>query len=58
MSAVDLAERTEVREVPFSADLAVIRRLADLLPGAKPRAVNGIRLAASLRPDRLVFQGA
>lgn len=52
-----VAERTGVEEVPFTADLAAIRRLADLLPGAKPVAVNGIRVAASIRPRKFVVEG-
>jgi len=43
--------------MPFAADLAAIRRLANLLPGAKPVAVNGIRVAASIRPERFVIEG-
>jgi glyoxylase-like metal-dependent hydrolase (beta-lactamase superfamily II) len=57
MSTVELAERAEVKETPFAADLADIRRLANLLPGAKPVAVNGIRVAASIRPNRFVIEG-
>ena len=57
MSLASVAESTELREVPFAADLAAIRRLADLLPGAKPVAVNGIRVAASIRPERFVIEG-
>jgi glyoxylase-like metal-dependent hydrolase (beta-lactamase superfamily II) len=45
------------QEVPFEADLNVIRRLANLLPGAKPTAVNGIRVAASIRPRKFVIEG-
>lgn len=43
--------------MPFDADLSVVRRLADLLPGAKPVAVNGIRVAASVRPRKFVIEG-
>ena len=57
MSAADVLERTDVREVPFAADLAAIRRLAGLLPGPRPIAVNGIRVAASIRPRRFVIEG-
>jgi glyoxylase-like metal-dependent hydrolase (beta-lactamase superfamily II) len=56
MSSADVAEM-EVRETPFTADLAVIRNLAGLLPGPKPVAVNGIRVAASIRPHRFVVEG-
>jgi glyoxylase-like metal-dependent hydrolase (beta-lactamase superfamily II) len=51
-----MAERVE-SETPFGADLGVIRRLANLIPGAKPTAVNGIRVAASIRPRKLVIAG-
>jgi glyoxylase-like metal-dependent hydrolase (beta-lactamase superfamily II) len=57
MSSVDVADKTEVREVPFAADLAVIRKLAGLLPGPRPVAVNGIRVAASIRLKRFVIEG-
>ncbi len=56
MSAVE-AVASAVREVPFTADLYDIRRLAHLMPGAKPVAVNGIRVAASIRPNRFVIEG-
>ncbi|HVZ52688.1 MAG TPA: MBL fold metallo-hydrolase [Pseudolabrys sp.] len=48
---------TNGEEIPFAADLATIRRLANLLPGAKPLAVNGIRVAASVRPRKFVIEG-
>jgi len=57
MNVAEVAVRTQVSEVPFTADLTVIRRLADLLPGARPVAVNGIRVAASIRPERFVIEG-
>lgn len=57
MSSVGVAEKLEVREVPFVADLAAIRHLANLLPGPRPIAVNGIRVAASIRPGRFVIEG-
>ena len=44
-------------EVPFAADLAEIRKAAAELPGAKPVAVNGIKVAASIRPQKFVFAG-
>lgn len=43
--------------VTFAADLAVIRRMASVLPGPLPRAVNGVRVAASIRPRRFVIEG-
>lgn len=57
MSSAGVAEKQEVREAPFVADLAAIRRLADLLPGPRPITVNGIRVAASIRPRRFVIEG-
>ena len=50
------AERVD-SETPFGADLGAIRRLANLIPGAKPIAVNGIRVAASIRPRKFVIAG-
>jgi hypothetical protein len=34
-----------------------VRRLANVLPGALPVAVNGVRVAASIRPKKFVIQG-
>jgi glyoxylase-like metal-dependent hydrolase (beta-lactamase superfamily II) len=56
MSSVAIAD-ADVREVPFMAELSHIRRLARLLPGPLPFAVNGIRVAASVRPNRFVIEG-
>ncbi|MSO67144.1 MAG: MBL fold metallo-hydrolase [Pseudolabrys sp.] len=56
MSSVAVVE-TQVREVPFDAELSHIRRLAALLPGPLPLAVNGIRVAASIRPNKFVIEG-
>ena len=41
----------------FSPDLSAIRHLAGVLPGPLPVAVNGIRVAASIRPRKFVIQG-
>jgi glyoxylase-like metal-dependent hydrolase (beta-lactamase superfamily II) len=57
MSPVAVAEQTKELEVPFAADLGEIRRLARLLPGSLPVAVNGIRVAASIRPNKFVIEG-
>jgi glyoxylase-like metal-dependent hydrolase (beta-lactamase superfamily II) len=51
-----VAERVD-GETPFGADLDAVRRLAGLIPGAKPTAVNGIRVAASIRPRKFVVAG-
>lgn len=44
-------------ETPFHADLAVLRRLAGVMPGALPIAINGVRFAASIRPRKFVIEG-
>jgi glyoxylase-like metal-dependent hydrolase (beta-lactamase superfamily II) len=44
-------------EKVFDADLSVVRAMSKLLPGALPRAVNGIRVAASVRPRKFVIAG-
>jgi glyoxylase-like metal-dependent hydrolase (beta-lactamase superfamily II) len=44
-------------EKRFEADLADIRALSAVLPGALPVGVNGIRVAASIRPRKLVIEG-
>lgn len=44
-------------EAAFDIDLASLRRLASLIPGALPTALNGVRFAASIRPRRLVIEG-
>jgi hypothetical protein len=41
----------------FAPDLAAIRRLAGALPGPLPVAINGIRVAASIRPRKFVIEG-
>jgi glyoxylase-like metal-dependent hydrolase (beta-lactamase superfamily II) len=53
----DAALAQPVVETPFAADLAAIRALATVLPGALPTAVNGIRVAASIRPRKFVIAG-
>jgi len=57
MNVAEIEKRAEVSEIPFAAELSTIRRLANLLPGAKPLAVNGIRVAASIRPRKFVIEG-
>ena len=57
----DAAARTTTAspdERPFAADLAAIRRLAHVLPGALPVAINGVRVAASIRPRKFVIGGS
>jgi glyoxylase-like metal-dependent hydrolase (beta-lactamase superfamily II) len=44
-------------EKPFAADLSVMRAMSTVLPGALPLAVNGVRVAASIRPRKFVISG-
>jgi glyoxylase-like metal-dependent hydrolase (beta-lactamase superfamily II) len=44
-------------EIPFAPDLATIRARALMLPGPLPVAVNGVRVAASIRPHKFVIKG-
>ena len=41
----------------FDADLAAIRALAHVVPGPLPVALNGIKIAASIRPRKFVIEG-
>jgi glyoxylase-like metal-dependent hydrolase (beta-lactamase superfamily II) len=41
----------------FCPDLAAIRAMSVVLPGALPLAVNGVRVAASIRPRKFVIEG-
>ncbi len=41
----------------FRPDLAAIRAMSTVLPGALPLAVNGERVAASIRPRKFVIEG-
>ena len=52
-----LAGPPQPAEVAFDADIVRIRALAQVLPGALPLAVNGIRVAASIRPRKVVIEG-
>ena len=47
----------KVSEKPFAADLSAIRAMSTVLPGALPLAVNGVRVAASVRPRKFVIAG-
>jgi len=54
----DVAVATsKASEKPFAADLSVIRAMSTVLPGALPLAVNGVRVAASIRPRKFVIAG-
>jgi len=41
----------------FAPDLGIVRAMSTVLPGALPLAVNGIRVAASIRPRKFVIAG-
>jgi glyoxylase-like metal-dependent hydrolase (beta-lactamase superfamily II) len=51
----EVVEQAGMDEVPFQVPLQHIRRLAGLLPGAWPVAVNCVRVAASVRPAKFVI---
>jgi glyoxylase-like metal-dependent hydrolase (beta-lactamase superfamily II) len=56
--AGDLAiAASKTSEKPFAADLSVMRAMSTVLPGAPPLAVNGVRVAASIRPRKFVIAG-
>lgn len=44
-------------ETPFAIDFSTLRRLAAVIPGALPVAVNSVRFAASIRPRKFVIEG-
>jgi glyoxylase-like metal-dependent hydrolase (beta-lactamase superfamily II) len=48
---------TVATQTSFAPDLTAIRRLAGVLPGALPVTINGIRVAASIRPRKFVIEG-
>jgi glyoxylase-like metal-dependent hydrolase (beta-lactamase superfamily II) len=52
------AARDDAAEKPFAADLAEIRAIARVLPGPLPVAVNGSRIAVSIRPRKFVIGGS
>ena len=55
---VTKAAGTEGRNpADFRPDLAAIRAMSAVLPGALPLAVNGVRVAASIRPRKFVIEG-
>jgi glyoxylase-like metal-dependent hydrolase (beta-lactamase superfamily II) len=52
---LESAERRKTAD--FRPDLAAIRAMSTVLPGALPLAVNGVRVAASIRPRKFVIEG-
>ena len=57
MNAPAALDKVAAAETRFDVDLAAVRHLANLLPGARPLAVNGIKVAASIRPKKFVIEG-
>ena len=55
--SIAAAAAKQMREVPFDVDLSVVRKLAGVLPGPKPLSLNGVRVAASVRPHKVVIEG-
>jgi glyoxylase-like metal-dependent hydrolase (beta-lactamase superfamily II) len=51
----EAAERRKTAD--FRPDLAAIRAMSMVLPGTLPLAVNGVRVAASIRPRKFVIEG-
>jgi len=52
------AEVSERRKsADFRPNLPAIRAMSTVLPGALPLAVNGVRVAASIRPRKFVIEG-
>ena len=45
-----------MNEAVFDVDLAAVRVLAHVVPGALPIALNGIKFAASIRPQKFVIE--
>ena len=55
---LDVTKAAEGRNAAdFRPDLAAIRAMSTVLPGALALAVNGVRVAASIRPRKFVIEG-
>src|SRR5215469_13399031 len=55
VAEAEVSERRKTAD--FRPDLAAIRAMSRVLPGALPLAVNGVRVAASIRPRKFVIEG-
>jgi glyoxylase-like metal-dependent hydrolase (beta-lactamase superfamily II) len=55
VTEAEVSERRKTAD--FRPDLAAIRAMSTVLPGALPLAVNGVRVAASIRPRKFVIEG-
>jgi glyoxylase-like metal-dependent hydrolase (beta-lactamase superfamily II) len=57
IDTLDMTSSGAATDANFHPDLAAIRALSTVLPGALPLAVNGIRVAASIRLRKFVIAG-
>jgi len=55
VAEAEVSERRKTAD--FRPDLAAIRAMSTVLPGALALAVNGVRVAASIRPRKFVIEG-
>jgi glyoxylase-like metal-dependent hydrolase (beta-lactamase superfamily II) len=55
VTEAEVSERRKTAD--FRPDLPAIRAMSTVLPGALPLAVNGVRVAASIRPRKFVIEG-
>src|SRR5262249_41676521 len=55
VTEAEVSERRKTAD--FRPDLAAVRAMSTVLPGALPLAVNGVRVAASIRPRKFVIEG-
>jgi glyoxylase-like metal-dependent hydrolase (beta-lactamase superfamily II) len=51
----EVSERRKTAD--FRPDLAAIRAMSTVLPGVLPLAINGVKVAASIRPRKFVIEG-
>lgn len=52
-----MLDKPSQAQAVFDADLSAIRALADIVPGPLPTALNAVRFAASIRPQKFVIEG-
>jgi glyoxylase-like metal-dependent hydrolase (beta-lactamase superfamily II) len=55
VTEAEVSERRKTAD--FRPDLAAVRAMSTVLPGALALAVNGVRVAASIRPRKFVIEG-
>jgi glyoxylase-like metal-dependent hydrolase (beta-lactamase superfamily II) len=56
-SSMQTADAPTQAAATFDVDLSTLRQLARVVPGALPVALNGVRVAASIRPRKFVIAG-